>query len=219
MAEIAPDGEAYGVDINEGFIESAAGYAAERGSTNVHFKVADALTLPFEDCFFDVVHANDVLAWIPDIAAALNELRRVLKPDGTILLREMIIGAAFAYPMNDDERSGWDIFIDLMEAEDAHPQLGRELKHHLHEAGFTAIRMAGSIETYSDDSELDILRAITTEWFLSFDVTEAAKLYGAATEQLFEDVAKAADQWRQSPGAFAGIAYGEAVAVRPHLTS
>lgn len=45
----------------------------------------DAQHLPFADGVFDVVMANHMLYHIPDIDAALREIRRVLKPDGILV--------------------------------------------------------------------------------------------------------------------------------------
>ena len=46
---------------------------------------ADALQLPYADASFDVVMANHMLYHLPDIDAALREMKRVLKPDGRML--------------------------------------------------------------------------------------------------------------------------------------
>ena len=102
-----------------------------------------------------------------------------------------------------------------MEAEDAHPQMGMRLKHHLHEAGFADIRMTASFETYATPEEIEILYGIATNWFMSLSVTESAKMYGAATDEIFEEIGKAAEAFLQHPGAFAGIAFGQALAISP----
>src|SRR5215207_7302117 len=44
----------------------------------------DAATLPFPDDSFDAALSTWTMCTIPDIAAALGELRRVLKPGGTL---------------------------------------------------------------------------------------------------------------------------------------
>jgi SAM-dependent methyltransferase len=48
--------------------------------------VADAERLPFDDTAFDVVFSNGVLHHTPDIARALEEARRVLKPGGALYI-------------------------------------------------------------------------------------------------------------------------------------
>jgi SAM-dependent methyltransferase len=51
---------------------------------------ADAQSLPFASCTFDTVIATLVFCTIPDPVLALCEARRVLKPDGQILLFEHV---------------------------------------------------------------------------------------------------------------------------------
>jgi SAM-dependent methyltransferase len=47
--------------------------------------VADVERLPFIDAGFDVILANHMLYHAPDVGSAVSELRRVLRPGGTLL--------------------------------------------------------------------------------------------------------------------------------------
>lgn len=47
---------------------------------------ADAVALPFRDGFFDVVFVMHVLHHVPDRLSALKESRRVLKPNGSVVV-------------------------------------------------------------------------------------------------------------------------------------
>ncbi len=58
--------------------ESTAHMAAQ-----VSCQVADVQALPFADSSFDLVCANMMLHFVPDIDKALSEVRRVLAPNGT----------------------------------------------------------------------------------------------------------------------------------------
>src|SRR5215213_4631044 len=49
-----------------------------------HFEVADAQKLPLQNRSIDIVTSGLVLNFIPDTAAALAEMQRVLKPDGVL---------------------------------------------------------------------------------------------------------------------------------------
>lgn len=53
-----------------------------------HFKIQQGsiLDIPFEDNYFDFVFCDDVIGMIDDLSTALSECRRVLKPDGKMLL-------------------------------------------------------------------------------------------------------------------------------------
>ena len=55
----------------------------------VSFVLGDACRMDFKDNTFDVVAIGNSLHHIPDLAALLAEMKRVVKPDGLIILSEM----------------------------------------------------------------------------------------------------------------------------------
>ncbi|HEY6145392.1 MAG TPA: class I SAM-dependent methyltransferase, partial [Solirubrobacterales bacterium] len=59
------------------------------GLTNLVPTQGDAAQLPYEDASIDAVVLTAVLGEIPDTAAALREIRRVLKPDGRLVVGEL----------------------------------------------------------------------------------------------------------------------------------
>jgi len=48
----------------------------------IRFEVIDVQSIPFDDESFDVIIANHMLFFVPDLPTALEEIRRVLKPGG-----------------------------------------------------------------------------------------------------------------------------------------
>jgi phosphatidylethanolamine/phosphatidyl-N-methylethanolamine N-methyltransferase len=58
----------------------------ETGLENVRCQQADIYTLPFEPETFDAVVAANVLHLVPDLPGALVALRRVLRPDGHLIV-------------------------------------------------------------------------------------------------------------------------------------
>lgn len=54
---------------------------------------ADAQDLPFADDSFDVAVSTLVLCTVPDLALALAEIRRVLRPGGKLLFMEHVRGS------------------------------------------------------------------------------------------------------------------------------
>ncbi|GAA4897015.1 methyltransferase family protein [Stackebrandtia albiflava] len=78
-----------GVDFSPAMLERAEARAAALG-LEVELRQADAQRLPFEDRRFDTVVCTLSLCGIPDRAAAIGEMRRVLRPGGRLLLLDHI---------------------------------------------------------------------------------------------------------------------------------
>jgi ubiquinone/menaquinone biosynthesis C-methylase UbiE len=83
------DVELTGVDLSGGMLEMAGARAA-----GAHHRVAlvqgDAQRLPFADAAFDTIVCTLALCAIPDQAAAVAEMHRVLAPGGRLLLVDHI---------------------------------------------------------------------------------------------------------------------------------
>jgi ubiquinone/menaquinone biosynthesis C-methylase UbiE len=63
--------------------------ARERGVENITPARAGARRLPYPDASFDAAYLVAVLGEIPDQPAAMNELARVLKPGGRLVVGEL----------------------------------------------------------------------------------------------------------------------------------
>ncbi len=215
LARAVAPGQLHGVDMEESQIELARAVAEANGRDNAIFHVSDAADLPFEDGFFDIAHCHNVLMHIPDTASVLAEMKRVLKPGGIIGCREMICGSSFTHPDFGVIRRAWDMFEDLLAADDGHPQMGKELKNRIVEAGFTNVRVSASFDIYDTPADVAFIHAFANQWFLSPEIMEAAIKYGAATQELCDAIRDAYERWKDHPGAFCGLAFGEVVAGRP----
>ena len=215
LAKAIHPGEMHGVDMDAPSIEVARAIAHSQRQDNAVYHVADVIDLPFEDGFFDVAHCHNVLMHIPDTQAVLSEVKRVLKPGGIVSCREMISESSFNYPDFGVLRSAWDMFEDLLAADDGHPQMGKEIKGHLLEAGFENIGLEGGFDFYSSPADTEWIYQFAKKWFLSPEITEAAVKYGASTQELCDAIAEAYEKWRVEPGNICGIAFGEAIAAKP----
>lgn len=69
------------VDAVAGMVEAATEADSAR-----HYCVADAACLPFADGRFKLVMAYNLLMSVDDVPAVLKEVRRVLTPDGQVIL-------------------------------------------------------------------------------------------------------------------------------------
>ena len=215
LAKAVAPGELHGVDMEESQVEIARSVAKVGGHDNATFHVGDVTDLRFEDEFFDVAHCHNVLMHVPDTAAVLAEVKRVLKPGGLIACREMITASSFTHPDFGVIRRAWNMFEDLLAADDGHPQMGKDLKAHILDAGFTNVRMTASFDIYNTPADVAFIYGFAQTWFLSPEITEAAIKYGAATEELCAAIGVAYDKWKEHPGALCGLAFGEAVAGKP----
>ena len=214
LAEAVAPGEMHGVDMEESQIERARALAETLGQANAVFHVGDALALPFPDSYFDAAHCHEVLMHVPDTSALLAEVKRVLKPGGVIACREMICESCFFFPDFDVLRQVWEVFEGLLIGDDAHPQMGKELKGRLIQAGFADVSVSNSFTTYSAPEDRTFIHRFAHEWFLSEEVTDAAMKYGASTEELAAELQVGFDRWKGDPAAVVAIAFGEAVAVK-----
>jgi SAM-dependent methyltransferase len=82
---VGPTGSALGIDVGEGFIETARADAARAGVGNVRFQLADAQIERFEPTF-DVCFSRFGTMFFANPAAALANLRRAMKPGGRLLM-------------------------------------------------------------------------------------------------------------------------------------
>ncbi len=85
LRQIVPQGRcrhAIGVDLSAGMLRSLEDLRQSGGLSLVQ---ADAQRLPLPDRAVDVAMAMHMLYHVPDVPAAIRELRRITKPGGTVL--------------------------------------------------------------------------------------------------------------------------------------
>ncbi len=73
-------------DITPEMLNEGEKLKIENGIANVEFQLADAHELPFEDATFDIVTCRRAAHHFVDIAQALREMKRVLKPGGRLVI-------------------------------------------------------------------------------------------------------------------------------------
>jgi arsenite methyltransferase len=87
-------GRVIGVDMTPAMVEKAREGAREAGLENVEFRQGLAESLPATDGWADVVISNGVLNLFPDKLAGLQEMARVLKPDGRLQIGDILVQKA-----------------------------------------------------------------------------------------------------------------------------
>jgi ubiquinone/menaquinone biosynthesis methyltransferase len=96
-----------GLDITHRMIELAIGKASERDGS-FSFLVGDMLALPFPDRSFDLVTTGYGLRNVPDLAAAIEEIARVLTPGGLALSLD------FDRPANGIVRRAYLLYLTIV---------------------------------------------------------------------------------------------------------
>lgn len=91
---VGPAGGVIGVDMTPEMLTTARVNADEARLTNVEFREGLLEALPVETGWADVVISNGVLNLVPDKAAALAEMYRVLRPGGRLLAADIVLERA-----------------------------------------------------------------------------------------------------------------------------
>ena len=92
--KVGPDGQVIGVDMTPSMLKKARQAAEEAELKSVEFREGYAEALPVEDGWADVLISNGVLNLMPDKAAALEEMSRVLKPGGRLQIGDILVQKA-----------------------------------------------------------------------------------------------------------------------------
>jgi arsenite methyltransferase len=100
------EGRAIGVDMTPAMLERAAASAAEMGLHNVELHESLIESLPLADASVDVVISNGVLDLVPDKAAVLDEIDRVLAPGGRLQFADVVIH----HEVSEDARERIDLW-------------------------------------------------------------------------------------------------------------
>jgi SAM-dependent methyltransferase len=89
---VGPDGSVIGVDMTPEMLAKSRETADELGFTNVEFRAGILEELPVDDGWADVVISNGVINLCADKQAVFTEIRRVLRPGGTLQFADIANG-------------------------------------------------------------------------------------------------------------------------------
>jgi ubiquinone/menaquinone biosynthesis C-methylase UbiE len=87
---LGPGGQLDVFDLQQEMLDHTLKGAGERGLQNIVPARGDARALPYDSDTFDGAYLVTVLGEIPDQEAALRELARVVKPDGRVVVGELL---------------------------------------------------------------------------------------------------------------------------------
>ena len=185
-AIVGETGLAAGVDASDSMIALSKNRCSKIAL--VHLEQADAINLPFADETFDNVVSSQTLEYVEDLDRALSEARRILKPNGRMLIVDTCWDSV---SWNSSNAELMARILKGFEGHVAHPNLPYGLSSRLENAGFTVTAMEAfpllntrySLHSYSAFLMRGIFKYVTeqgeieasdaTDWFT--DLTQHAE--------------------------------------------
>jgi arsenite methyltransferase len=154
-AVVGKRGSVHGVDPSQSMLAIAAHRERAPGSAPVEFRPGDAIELPYPDGSFDAAVSTQVYEYVEDMATALAEARRVLRPGGRLLVLDTDWDSV-VWRSSDRERmrrvlAAWDEHL-------VDPHLPARLTGLLRDAGFT-IKLRTTIPLFNAGFDSDTYSA------------------------------------------------------------
>ena len=164
LARHSPEARITSIDVSAGSLAAAARKAEADGITNVDFRQADIFDLPFEPETFDHVFVCFVLEHLARPVAALEILRGMLRPGGTITVIEGDHGSAYFHPDSDAAHDAIRCQIELQRAAGGDALIGRQVYPLMTAAGFDAVRVSPRM-VYVDATRPELVDGFTRKTF------------------------------------------------------
>lgn len=126
FAGIVAPGSVIGIDSSPDVVARAVELYED--VANLEFRTGNVYDLDAADESFDVVHAHQLLQHLADPVAALREMRRVLRPDGVVAVREADYGAMTWFPEVTELGEWQELYRSLARSNGGEPDAGRRLR-------------------------------------------------------------------------------------------
>ncbi|MBC8275304.1 MAG: class I SAM-dependent methyltransferase [Chloroflexi bacterium] len=132
LANRAAEGKVYGIDYSEACV-AVASKTNKRfvDAGRVEILHASVASLPFPDDFFDLVTVVEAYYFFPDLIDNLKEIRRVLKPGGSV----MLINECYRHDAFEKRNAKWATAGDFTY------HLPEEFREFLTDAGYSSVQI------------------------------------------------------------------------------
>lgn len=187
LAQRSPNASFTAIDVAAESLAAAQRRAHAAGLPNVEFRRADIHALAGDSATFDHVFVCFVLEHLDDPVAALQVMRGLLKPGGSITVIEGDHGSAFFAPDSAAARAAIDCLVELQRRAGGNGLIGRRLYPLLTEAGYVSVSVR-PLFVYADESHPDLVDAFTLRTFTAMieGVREAALAAGLLTAEAID---------------------------------
>lgn len=214
LARNNPESLFTSVDVSPDSVEAARRAAQRAGLVNICFQAADIFHLPFKESSFDHVFVCFVLEHLKEPLLALERLKTVLKPGGTLTVIEGDHGSTFFHPHSAAAWRTVQCQIDLQAAAGGNALIGRQLYPLLRTAGFVEINVSPRF-VYVDSSRPAWVEGFTKDTYIAMveGVREPALAAGLIDPPAWDEGIAALKASALSAGTFC-YTFFKAVAVK-----
>lgn len=186
LAKRSPGARFTSVDISEESLSEAQQLIKEEKLSNVFFQKEDILAMSFSDDTFDHIFICFVLEHLELPLVALKELKRVLKPNGSITVIEGDHGSCFWSPETRESKNIWSSLVKAQQDLGHDPIIGRKLYPLLEQSGYQVKNVLPKW-IYADSSKPELLDGVVNR--IIVPMVESAK------EQVLRDGILQKDIW------------------------
>lgn len=179
---------------------------------NVDFSVEDVCSLSFPDDTFDFAHAHQVLQHVSDPVQGLREMRRVVKPGGTVAVRDSDYSGFVWFPESPQLGEWMRLYQQAARDNGGDPDAGRRLKSWALEAGFSKVWASSSTWCYSTEQETQWWSSVWAERIVESDIARQLVDSKLATLTELREIAEGWRKWAQEPAAWFSVLHGEILA-------
>jgi len=166
LARGSPGAQITSIDVSAESLAQARQRAEAASITNVTFREADILALPFVPRSFDHVFVCFVLEHLRSPELALERLVDVLKPGGSLTVIEGDHGSTLFHPDSDAARASIDCLVQLQRRAGGDALIGRRLYPLLARTGLETICVEPHI-VYVDASRSAWVDGFTNKTFIA----------------------------------------------------
>lgn len=202
LAERVAPGQVVAIDVEPTVLETAREVARERGIENISFEEASVYALPYTAGSFDAAYAHQVLQHLAEPIAALEEIRRVLRPGGIVAVRDADYQTMVAWPRYEAIDDWRTLYTAVAARNGGEADAGRRIPSWLAAAGFEQLTVTTSNWVFHEPDDVRNWGDSWAERVTHSSLAEQAIEYGLAERSDLERIAEGWRAWARDAEAF-----------------